>query len=368
MLLCPFCGGDGVIVARSGKRTRQAKRQTMPPFQHESGSSEDVSAGATVAVTGHIQGSHQTPPAPRPCTRCRGIGLVVDAHTDVSNDSQDAQPLGHPAQRLGCPHCMKEGTPDIGAELRPLAKTVGVAVIGGGIGGLAAAIALRARGIDVVVYERDAGFFERRQGYGLTMQQGARVLQQLGVSVQGGIVSTAHFSLSPTGDLLGCYGRDVYYRGADTTNGSASISTSAIDSTNAEAGHDTNGAAAADDGERVATLAKPVLVGGDVTAAAAVDAPASESTSLSGIDGHRRPPDRRHNVHVPRQALRRVLLDALPPDVICWGHRLTSFSENDEGVTIHFDGGREVMDLYIYSPRSTRFVLDTVILSACFLF
>lgn len=353
MLLCPFCGGDGVVVARPGKRARHAKKQTLLPNQQESVSSDDVSsAGATTTVTKHANPSppHQTPPATRPCTRCRGIGLVADTHTDLSNGSQDAQPLGHPPQRLGCPHCRREGTPDtIGTELPP-SSTVGVAVIGGGIGGLAAAIALRARGIDVVVYERDAAFFERRQGYGLTMQQGARVLQQLGVSVQGGVVSTAHFSLSPTGDLLGCYGRDVYYRDADATDGGASqISTSASDSTNAEAGHDTYGAAAADDGASFAAVATPVLGAGDVTAAAAVDESAAECAYLSGTDGHRRPPDRRHNVHVPRQALRHVLLDALPADVICWGHRLSSFSENEEGVTIRFDGGREVIDDFYLS-------------------
>jgi len=43
--------------------------------------------------------------------------------------------------------------------------------VGGGIGGLALAIALLKEGIECEVFERDKSFGERSQGYGLTMQQ-----------------------------------------------------------------------------------------------------------------------------------------------------------------------------------------------------
>ena len=46
-----------------------------------------------------------------------------------------------------------------------------VGIVGGGIGGLALAIALLNKGIDCTVFERDKSFGERSQGYGLTMQQ-----------------------------------------------------------------------------------------------------------------------------------------------------------------------------------------------------
>lgn len=46
--------------------------------------------------------------------------------------------------------------------------------MGGGIGGLALAIALLKEGIECEVFERDKSFGERSQGYGLTMQQVAR--------------------------------------------------------------------------------------------------------------------------------------------------------------------------------------------------
>jgi len=45
-----------------------------------------------------------------------------------------------------------------------------VAIVGGGIAGLALAVALQQRGVPCRVFERDAGFDGRKQGYGMTMQ------------------------------------------------------------------------------------------------------------------------------------------------------------------------------------------------------
>ena len=48
------------------------------------------------------------------------------------------------------------------------ADIINVAVIGGGIGGFALALALQKRGMTSVrVFERDQSFDERRQGYGV---------------------------------------------------------------------------------------------------------------------------------------------------------------------------------------------------------
>lgn len=85
-----------------------------------------------------------------------------------------------------------------------------VAIIGAGIGGAACAIALQQRGVRVAVFERDSSFAHRRQGYGLTMQQGGTALSHLGVNLRGGIKSSSHYSFDPAGDVLGCYGRAVY--------------------------------------------------------------------------------------------------------------------------------------------------------------
>lgn len=56
-----------------------------------------------------------------------------------------------------------------------------VAIIGGGLGGTALALALQQRNIPVKVFEKDASFSARRQGYALTMQQAATTLRSLGL-------------------------------------------------------------------------------------------------------------------------------------------------------------------------------------------
>ena len=60
-----------------------------------------------------------------------------------------------------------------------------VAIVGGGLGGTATAVLLKKVGIPCVVFEKDASFTSRRQGYALTMQQGASVLDsELGISME----------------------------------------------------------------------------------------------------------------------------------------------------------------------------------------
>lgn len=60
----------------------------------------------------------------------------------------------------------------------------------------------------------------RHNRYGLTMQQGATALQQLGVQVQG-LLSTSHYSFTPSGEVLGCYGRSIYSSCQPAAAGSA---------------------------------------------------------------------------------------------------------------------------------------------------
>lgn len=47
-----------------------------------------------------------------------------------------------------------------------------VGIVGGGISGLALALALQKRKIQSVLWEKDESFEDRKQGYGLTIQQG----------------------------------------------------------------------------------------------------------------------------------------------------------------------------------------------------
>jgi salicylate hydroxylase len=68
-------------------------------------------------------------------------------------------------------------------DLRVTTSVLKVAIVGGGIGGLAAAIALRLRGIDADVYEQASALTE--VGAGLAIQpNGARMLRRLGLGAE----------------------------------------------------------------------------------------------------------------------------------------------------------------------------------------
>jgi len=86
-----------------------------------------------------------------------------------------------------CPTCGGSGVVVVGAESSSsfgmrVPPDFHVAIIGSGIGGLALALACSHRNIPHTIYERDCSFHERAQGYGLTMQQGNKALQALGIT------------------------------------------------------------------------------------------------------------------------------------------------------------------------------------------
>ena len=82
-----------------------------------------------------------------------------------------------------------------------------IAIIGGGIGGIALAVACLHRGIPFTVYERDEAFSARSQGYGLTLQQASKAIQGLGIfSLKEGVVSTRHVVHTTEGRVIGEWG------------------------------------------------------------------------------------------------------------------------------------------------------------------
>lgn len=82
-----------------------------------------------------------------------------------------------------------------------------VAIIGGGIGGVAFAVACLHRGIPFTLYERDESFDIRSQGYGLTLQQASKAIEGLGIlSLKGGLTSTRHVVHSSDGKVIGEWG------------------------------------------------------------------------------------------------------------------------------------------------------------------
>ncbi|KAA5535548.1 FAD-dependent oxidoreductase [Paenimyroides baculatum] len=82
-----------------------------------------------------------------------------------------------------------------------------IAIIGGGIGGVALAVACLQRGIPFTIYERDSSFNARSQGYGLTLQQASKAMEGFGISnLENGVVSTKHIVHTPDGKIVAEWG------------------------------------------------------------------------------------------------------------------------------------------------------------------
>ncbi len=156
--ICPACQGRGKKRHRLRKKVRLRYQRELDQFK------KTKSEGAPpVRPKGHLDS----------CFPCRGSGLVYTA----------IRPLPD-----------KENYPHL-------------AIIGGGIGGVALAVACLHRGIPFTLYERDSGFGARSQGYGLTLQQASRAIEGLGIfSLQGGVISTRHVVHTTEGKVIGEWG------------------------------------------------------------------------------------------------------------------------------------------------------------------
>lgn len=123
------------------------------------------------------------------------------------NNNEGIVPVRPKAHLHTCVGCQGIGLLD--ATVSPLVDKnyPHVAIIGGGIGGVALAVACLHRGIPFTLYERDSGFDARSQGYGLTLQQASRAIEGLGISsLAEGVVSTRHVVHTPEGKMIGEWG------------------------------------------------------------------------------------------------------------------------------------------------------------------
>ena len=107
-----------------------------------------------------------------------------------------------------CQNCNSSGLVRSAVQLPPDNKNYPhIAIIGGGIGGVALAVACLQRQIPFTLYERDSGFEARSQGYGLTLQQASKAIEGLGVlSLAEGVISTKHVVHSTDGKVLSEWG------------------------------------------------------------------------------------------------------------------------------------------------------------------
>lgn len=155
------------------------------------------------------------------CRKCRGLGrtsrrlrkkvrLQFQRELDGFHKSNGevAAPIPPKRHLELCLNCAGSGL--IPAANYPIVDTENypqIAIIGGGISGVALAVACLHRGIPFTLYERDSGFDARAQGYGLTLQQATRAIEGLGISsLADGVISTRHVVHTTAGKVVGEWG------------------------------------------------------------------------------------------------------------------------------------------------------------------
>jgi salicylate hydroxylase len=156
--ICPNCQGRG-------KRGRRIRKKVRLLYQRQLGEFEKMKGAgpSPVRPTAHLE----------LCLNCLGSGLIPAAACTV-------------ADQENYPH---------------------IAIIGGGIGGVALAVACLHRGIPFTLYERDSGFDVRSQGYGLTLQQASKAIEGFGIfGLEAGVISTRHVVHTTAGKVVGEWG------------------------------------------------------------------------------------------------------------------------------------------------------------------
>ena len=156
--ICKECAGRGKKKQRIKKSVKIRYEKALEEFKNSDGKGP-----VPVRPHAHLY----------PCSACSGSGLVASEESPVPDHE----------------------------------KFPRVAIIGGGIGGVALAVACLHRGIPFTLYERDENFAARSQGYGLTLQQASKAIDGFGIfSLYKGVVSTRHLVHTPDGKVVGEWG------------------------------------------------------------------------------------------------------------------------------------------------------------------
>jgi len=157
------------------------------------------------------------------CLICHGLGKVTRAPSrkkarlyrealiafEANHELRGLTAPVPPQENIDvCSNCDGSGLRTRDSAVQPDIKNYpSIAIIGGGIGGVALAVACLHRGIPFTLYERDKSFDARSQGYGLTLQQASKAMKGLGIlSLDGGITSTKHIVHTPDGKIIGEWG------------------------------------------------------------------------------------------------------------------------------------------------------------------
>lgn len=155
------------------------------------------------------------------CLECQGRGrksqrlskkvrLQYQRNVDQfdKNKGEGIAPVRPKAHLYSCLNCCGSGLlRSVSPPVADKENYPNVAIIGGGIGGVALAVACLHRGIPFTLYERDGNFDARSQGYGLTLQQASKAIEGLGIfSLEEGVVSTRHLVHTAEGKVIGEWG------------------------------------------------------------------------------------------------------------------------------------------------------------------
>ena len=185
-----------------------------------------------------------------------------------------------------------------------------IVIVGGGISGLGAALALQRKGFQVTVFERDALFEDRRQGYGLTLTNNPKGpladLDLLEECIATDCPSNAHWVFTPQGNILGYYGRSFKSKVHVNDKDSSTVS-----------GAESSG----------------------------INCTTRQNQEL--------PLEGRANLRIPRQNLRKMMLKRLKPGTVRWGMKLLDYTENSEGVRATFQSCNSPHLLPIHSEADT---------------
>lgn len=154
---CSNCKGQGKIRQRLRKKVKLAYERDLSVYETTGTGNKPIKPRGHLSI----------------CKNCKGSGLQKTEHAVQANHEK-------------YPH---------------------LSIIGGGIAGVALAVACLHRGIPFILYERDNSFDDRSQGYGLTLQQASKAMEGFGIEgLQEGIVSTKHVVHETDGTIIGEWG------------------------------------------------------------------------------------------------------------------------------------------------------------------